>query len=156
MSGTSDVRVLWESYQDLFFNMDRIEYNHQVCENSVFFTGLIKRHIMIELICRASHGQTLGYCREKDKVVPCLEKMEDEAFVKAGYDKYIDGILSFTSCYHKAVKQFPINSSRIDIMYQYLKYLSEEPSEEILSFYGDLPNNETGREQRTRGYAPAL
>lgn len=139
-----------------FFKMDRIEYNHELCDNRVFFTGLMKRHIMIEMICRAPHGQTLGYYMKNEKILPYMDESEEEMFQKAGYNEYVDGIIDFTRYYNKSVKNFNINSVRMDIMYQYLQYLSEKPSETILDFFGDLPNNETGRDKRVSEYAPRL
>lgn len=139
-----------------FFKMDRIEYNRELCDNRVFFTGLMKMHIMIEMICRAPHGQTLGYYMENEKILPHMDDSEEEMFQKAGYNEYVEGILDFTRYYNKFVKKFNVNSVRIDIMYQYLKYLSEKPSETILNFFGDLPNNETGRDKKASEYAPRL
>lgn len=145
-----------KTIRTFFFKMDRIEYNRELCQNRVFFTGLMKRHIMIEIICRAPHGQTTGYREENGIIVPCLEEWESKAFLEAGYDKYIEGILEFTGQYHKSISSFPTSAFRIDIMHQYLQYLSEEPSQEILQFFGDMPNNETGREQKVTCFAPSL
>ena len=145
-----------KAIRTFFFKMDRIEYDREVCDNIVFFTGLLKRHIIIEVICRAPHGQTAGYRREGESVLPCLEQWEEASFLEMGYGQYIDGILEFTRCYHKAMSRFPAGSARIDTMYRYLQYLSEEPGEDVLSFFGDLQNNETGREEKVTRFAPAL
>ena len=52
------------------------------CIYYVFFPSAIKNNLVIEMICRAPHGQTIDYAIEGEKVVPVLDGVEEKGVKK--------------------------------------------------------------------------
>lgn len=137
-----------------FFKMDRIN----LMSNCIYYNFLpskLKNNLVIEMICRASHGQTEGYAAVQGKVVPVLQEGESAVIVAHGYDAYVDGIEKFTQVYADIVKKYDI-SVRLEILLQYMKYITVNPDKELLDFFADMPNSVTGREAQVIGFAPNL
>lgn len=140
--------------QTFFFKMDRVN----LMSNCIYYNFLpskLKNDLVIEMISRASHGQTDGYVEVEGKVVPVLKAGEGAAIVAHGYDAYVDGIAKFTHMYADLVKKYDI-SVKLDLLLQYMKYIMFSPDKEILDFFADMPNSVTGREKKVAGFAPKL
>ncbi len=142
--------------QTYFFKRDRVEYDRSICNNQTFFPGLMKMHIMIEMICRAPHGQTWGYRREGERIIPDMHDAEEQELIDCGYEDYIDGIVDFAQNYTKLLCEKKRRAHTMNLMVDYLRELSEHPNKETLHFFADLPNNETGRDHEPHPYAPIL
>lgn len=140
--------------QTFFFKMDRINLM-QNCLYYNFLPSKLKNNLVIEMICRASHGQTDGYREEAGKIVPVLKEDEGAAIFAHGYESYVDGIEKFTNAYTEIMKRYDI-PVRLELVLQYMNYIMLSPDQEILDFFADMPNSVTGREQQTIGFAPKL
>lgn len=60
---------------------------------------------MIELLCSATHGTTVGYCHNNAKIEPVI----DEATVGNNIDDYIAGVLQYTDAILEVKNKFKIN-----------------------------------------------
>ncbi|WP_019552549.1 HAD family hydrolase [Propionispira raffinosivorans] len=137
-----------------FFKMDKIN----LMKNCIYYNFLpskLKNELVIEMICRASHGQTEGYKIENDKVVPLLKAGEGEAIIEHGYDDYTKGIEGFVKAYASIVERYHV-SVQIDLLLQYMEYIMHHPDQKLLDFFADMPNSVTGREKKVLGFAPKL
>jgi predicted HAD superfamily hydrolase len=137
-----------------FFKMDKINLMNN-CIYYNFLPSKLKNDLVIEMICRASHGQTEGYTEVRGKFVPVLQEGESASIVAHGYDAYVDGIEKFAQGYADIVKKYNI-SVKTDLLLQYLEYIMYNPDKEILDFFADMPNSVTGREKQVAGFAPKL
>lgn len=140
--------------QTFFFKMDRVN----LMSNCIYYNFLpskLRNDLVIEMICRASHGQTDGYAEVDGKIVPVLKEGEGEAIVAHGYEAYVDGIEKFTYRYADIVKKYDI-SVKTGLLLHYMKYVMFSPDKEILDFFADMPNSVTGREKKVAGFAPKL
>ena len=137
-----------------YYKMDRMHVVDN-CSNYVFFPSYMSKNLVLEMICRAPHGQTEGYGREEGKIVPILREDESKYLVQYGYEEYIQGIVSFTRLYSSTEKQLN-GHIYIDLMVDYLKYVSETPDVVLLEFFSQMPNTVTGREKEPVAFAPAL
>ncbi len=137
-----------------FFKMDKIN----LMPNCIYYNFLpskLKHDLVIEMICRASHGQTDGYKEVTGKVVPVLKEGEGAAIIAHGYEAYVDGIEKFTAAYANIVKKHAI-TVKLELLLQYMKYIMYNPDQELLNFLADMPNSVTGREKKVAGFAPKL
>ena len=137
-----------------FFKMDKVNLMRN-CIYYNFLPSKLKNDLVIEMICRASHGQTDGYAEVQGKVVPVLKEGEGDAIIAHGYDAYISGIEKFTHAYADIVKHHNI-SVKLDLLLKYMEYIMYNPDKEILDFFADMPNSVTGREKKVAGFAPKL
>jgi len=139
-----------------FFKMDALRQSDE-CRFDTFYPSHLREHILIEALCHAPHGQTIGYkYEESGDIVPVLETYEDKALLEHGIYEYIEGIVAFTKVKYSSINyglDLMIPLELVDCLYQ---HLCDTDEQEILSFIGDMPNSVTGREKKAVGYAPRL
>lgn len=137
-----------------FFKMDKIN----LMKNCVYYTFLpssLKSNLVIEMICRAPHGQTNGYTVDKNKIIPVLMKDEDQAIVEHGYNEYITGIINFAKNFSALLNKLHL-SLNIKFVLLYINYIAKTPNKDILNFFANMPNSVTGREKEVITFAPKL
>lgn len=152
-------RIMKEFYRNpivtFYFKLDRVQHS-SCCINRAFFPSLLDMHIMIEMICRAPHGQTWGYEEKEGRIVPVISREEGKAFQEKGYEEYIEGILLFTQNYTRVTRESGSDIMSLDLLLDYHHGITKDPDNEILDFFADMPNNETGREKGNVEFAPVL
>lgn len=138
-----------------FFKIDRVN----LVEDSItdtFMPSFLTNDLTIEMMCRAPHGQTQGYRKEGEKIIPVLESGETKALIEHGFYDYEKGIINFSlrmcevSC--KCRKQV----ASLHNILLYLRHIAEEPSKEILEYFATVPSSDSGRDEEIREYAPKL
>lgn len=120
-------------------------------ENSItntFIPEFSENRIIVEMLCRAPHGQTRGYMQNEKKIVPVLENTESKALIEHGLYEYERGILAFS---RQMCETWKISGKQIASMKNvllYLRHIGQEPSEDVLEFFASMPSSESGREKR--------
>lgn len=139
-----------------YFKMDRLN-KWEECQQYVFFPEYNVKNIIVEMVCRACHGQTIGYQEKDGKVVPRLDD-EGKELLSYGYDSYIDGIMKYTeyACGENQAMLRSLYEEGVSIASLYLTYLTETKESEEFLFFADMPNNVTGREKDWVRFAPCL
>ena len=144
------------SIQTFYFKMDRV--NHwKECRQFVFLPEHNVKNLILEMVCRACHGQTIGYEERDGRVAPAFDG-EGAQLLDYRYDAYIEGILAYTE--HVCEKNPGMLScgeaEGLAVSAAYLSYLREAEDTEEFLYYADMPNNLTGRAGRAESFAPAL
>lgn len=138
-----------------FFKTDRVDLVEE-SQTDVFMPSFLENNLIVEMMCRAPHGQTKGYIEKNGTIVPELEKSETDLLLKHGFSEYENGILDFTKRMCEVSEKYSKNIGSIRNILFYLKHIAQEPSEELLEFFASMPNNESGRGNETIEYAPRL
>lgn len=139
-----------------FFKMENIIV-HESCKNYVYFPSLLNLDLILEMITRAPHGQTIGYKEKDGRIEPVFDYLEDVYLLNHGYNDYIEGIMKYTdtmisSYLFRNLKEF----SRLNILVSIMKYIANCPDKDVLDFFADMPNSLTGREKEIILFAPKL
>lgn len=139
-----------------YFKMDRLN-KWEECRQYVFFPEYNVKNIIVEMVCRACHGQTVGYQEKGGKVVPMLDD-EGKELLSYGYDSYIEGIMKYTEyvCGKNHAMLRAMYAEGVSIVSLYLSYLTDTKESEEFLFFADMPNNVTGREKDWVRFAPCL
>lgn len=138
-----------------FFKLDRVNLC-KGCIYYVFFPSAIKNNLVIEMICRAPHGQTIDYAIEGEKVVPVLDGVEEKGVKKKGFARLQKGMTDYIDSF-LALKNDAVDlPSEVSIIKRYLIYVAEMPDREVLEYFSACPNNENGRQTEVTEYAPKL
>ena len=140
---------------NFYFKMDSIK-NRNICHNYVFWFNDMHNSAIIETLCHSSEGQTMGYQRKDNMIVPILESAEGRALRKYGYEEYVEGVLIFVRKYMKYVDGLFQKNNTLYMVTKYMEMIGEHPTKELLRFISELPFGVTGRETRVREYAPIL
>lgn len=140
--------------QTFFFKLDRVNLVKD-CIFYVFFPSAIKNNLVIEMICRAPHGQTLGYKVEKGRVIPVFDYFENEKLVELGFAQMQLGMEKYIEYMLMAGSYGDLQDS-VGIVEKYLMYVAEAPDKDVLEYFASYPNNESGREHEITEYAPKL
>lgn len=138
-----------------FFKIDRVNLVKK-CYYHVFFPSMLKNNLVVEMISHAPHGQTCGYRREGNRIVPVLDNFE-----KTGFKTHNFEILERALCTYAenlAASEDAQKSERgiLSVIREYLIYVAQTPDQEMLDYFASFPNNETGREKSLVEYAPRL
>lgn len=138
-----------------FFKIDRVN----LAEGSVtdtFMPGFLKNDLIIEMICRAPHGQTGAYAEQNGKIVPLLEGTESKLLIGHGFHEYERGVEDFTKIMCDTSQNAGIGIGSMKNILLYLKHIGENPSKDVLEYFASMPNNETGRDTEVVEFAPRL
>lgn len=116
--------------------MDRLN-KWEECQQYVFFPEYNVKNIIVEMICRACHGQTIGYEERDGKVVPRFDE-EGKELLSYGYDLYIDGIMKYTeyACEKNQDMLRSMYENGINMVSLYLSYLTDTKESEEFLFCG--------------------
>lgn len=139
--------------QTFFFKMDRAHaINNNVCY--VFFPSFVEKNLTIEMLSRAPHGQTESYVKDEAGIYkPILKQGEEKALLEHGFNAYSEGVRKFC---HEYSKRRCLGNIKIDVILSYINQITNTSNEEILTFFGNMPNDFTGREKQVVEYAPKL
>ena len=138
-----------------FFKIDRVN----LVEGSVtdtFMPGFLESNLIIEMMCRAPHGQTRGYAEKDGRIVPILEEAEGTQLIKHGFYEYEKGIMVFSRLMCKVSMKSRQKVFSLKNVLQYLKHMAEEPSQDVLEYFASMPSSESGRGEGIIEYAPRL
>lgn len=133
-----------------YFKMDRLNFIRTGSAYN-FFPSQMKGTLVLEMICRAPHGQTEGYRNVAGNIMPVLKDGEGEVILAHGYNDYVEGVKAFTM-------QYMSNVSAVSIKWalQYMRFIIERPDTETLDFFAEIPNSVTGMEKHVLAFAPRL
>lgn len=145
-----------EEITTFFFKLDSVDKRR----NNyflVYFPSLFYLNVVVELLARAPHEQTVGYKCAGGKWMPVLDtKIETMALIEHGLEDYFKGVMAFVEhwlCYYKHVDGFVQN---LEFITSYLNYITKTPDEHILEYFSTMPNAVTGREMKKTEFAPLL
>lgn len=137
-----------------FFKMDRI-VNEKDCKYLNFLPSNLKTDLLIELLCRAPHGQTDSYIECNEKIKPVLTGNEGTFLKSYGYDMYVEGIEKYTEFYATQVKKYNV-SVNLEALICYIENIMKPKDKAILDFFADMPYSPSGRENKMAAFAPTL
>ena len=108
------------------------------------FYSYIQRNTsyLVEYLCRAPHGQTIGFYEENQKVLPILDKCTIDNF-----EKYFEAV---KTCAHFLTNSFHSNKldNSINLSYSYLCAFKDTPSKDIVNYFTEIPfSNFTGAQE---------
>lgn len=92
---------------------------------------------MLEILCRAPHGQTTGYREEKGIIRPILDSRTIE--YTANYDYYIETVMSCSEIITDIITSIPSFSLDIAIFYEYFRLFTRYPDSITVKTLSNLP-----------------
>ena len=108
----------------------------------------------IELLCRALHGQTLGYERSNDKIVPIFEPYQTQKLLDWGYESYLQGIKDFTSNMLDFENRNDVILDSYEPYKMYFKFFMNHLDNQTANIIGGIPYSSVGAEQYLSECAP--
>ena len=151
-------KVMREYYpgkiQNYFYRKDMVIEG--ICENFVFYPHRVPYYIILEMMSRAPHGQTMGYKEEDGKIVPILSNVDGEALRKHGVLEFIEGAKALVKRYDPLLREYGGGIPENQAILFYLEYVYYRPEDWIMEYFGDMPNMLTGRERKATVFAPKL
>ena len=138
-----------------FFRIDRVNLMEGSLTD-VFMPSFLDNNVVIEMVCRAPHGQTQGYMETDGKVVPILDRVEDVSLAEQGFYEYESGIMDFSRTMWEVCSKFHRKISSMRNLLLYLEHIGENPSREVLEYFASMPSSESGRSVEVVEYAPRL
>lgn len=122
------------------------------CNFMIYSTG--EYGSLLEALCRAPHGATLGYKNLEGRYVPCLAETDENKWINCGLEDFFRGVLFFTQEFLKIRNCLNID---IEINRQgdfLLKYCNDTPDQDLVEFIGDIWHDDNNIDDRR--YAPKL
>ncbi len=117
-----------------------------------YFTKKQSYNTVLELLCRTTYGQAIGYKKENDRIVSILDEFNASAIIEWGYEEYIKGIQDYVNkllCYKRSI-------SNKELFYTYFEYLKSSCDKNIASIVGDIPFLRIGKENIIQKASPQL
>ena len=105
-----------------------------------------------ELLCRSLGGQTIGYRKANNKVIPVREIVSDDIILNWGFESYLQGIKDFT----KEILYLKKSINDVNLCYLYHDYLTTKCDYNTAVILGDIPFLTIGDEKNIKKAAPEL
>jgi len=142
--------------RNFYFAFRGIQENGQ-CSFLNFYPSNLKRDHMLELLCRAPHGQTEGYREENGRVVPVLDQLEGEKIETYHLPEYRNAVLDYTRYMEKAIIQNNLKGNiKIDIAREYMGVIAVNPPQRIAEYFCHMPFSSSGRQKGIVEFAPPV
>lgn len=162
LSGTGYTQVcLAKILQDIkpcklksFFLQMAGMWDEENAEFQVFHPNIIPYHYIVEMLCRAPHGQTEGYKKQNGKAVPILADMETGWKDGEGYSEYVEGVLEFVETF-APIHGMNGSCDNGKVVNSYLQYVNENTNSIVHDFLMKMPFSTCGV-QEGQIYAPPL
>lgn len=111
---------------------------------------------LLESLARAPHGQTLGYRRHQDKIIPVLEDSEGTTILANGFADTLAGIKAFAANYVRLIHSHSLNPVNPRIFDAYVNYLLHSPDRQTAALVGSTPFNTNPSDTSLGQLAPPL
>jgi len=144
-----------EPIHTFFLKTDRVN----LAEGSVtdvFLPSYLDNNLVVEMMCRAPHGQTDGYIEKNGQVIPEIEEREGKLHAQHDFYEYEKGIEDFVTLMSEVSSQYGIDKVSIKVVLLYLEHIAQEPSKDVLEYFATTPSSESGRGAERIEYAPRL
>lgn len=145
--------VCGSSCKTFYFQLETMKYYNE-CQ--IFCPAHIDNGYLIETLCRAPHGQCIGYDVQDNDVIPVLEEYGGEKTWKTNLENYLKGAMNCAEYFLQMRQLFPDYMDTIDLPVQALIYMIETPDVSTLEFIAGQPFEMTGREDVKHEMAPRL
>lgn len=142
--------------RNFFFKLDSIQEKGQ-CSFLNFYPSNMERSYMLELLCRAPHGQTEDYREEDGRILPVLDQAEGEQIKAYHLFQYRDAVLEYVRYMERAVIQNQLKYNvRIDIAKECLDVITCNPPGRIAEYFCHMPFSSSGRKKVIVEFAPPV
>lgn len=111
---------------------------------------------LLELLCRAPHGQTLGYAEQDGRVVPVLALEEGKSLEDWGYDFYIKAVLTYSRLFSAFLSKRSFIKNTYDLYKFYHCKIKYFPPKEVAYVLGSIPFSATAIQDNVHEYAPYI
>ena len=138
-----------------FFKTDRVNLVEKSVTD-VFLPSHLDSNLVVEMMCRAPHGQTDGYMEKNGKIISIMEENEGKRQIEHDFYEYEKGIEDFSRLMREASTHGEIESIPVKVILLYLEHIAHEPSKDVLEYFASTPSSETGRGKELIEYAPRL
>lgn len=123
-----------------FFNMNYMPIGHWV-----------------ELLCRADHGQTIGYEYYGEKIKPILAQFDLSNYSHWNYVDYLNGVTDFTETFATYLKSNSLNPTiKIQFSNLFFEALFLNEDKFLCNIYGNIPYNDSGLEEDLKPSCPPI
>lgn len=109
---------------------------------------------MIEVLCRAPHGETVGYKRINDKIYPILDEANDSS-VYGSIISYSDGVETFAKDFSSFCKTNKYHPTIFSLANEFMSLCCTDPDKQIADFIGEIIHD-TNNSKEQNLYAPFL
>lgn len=127
------------------------------CSYYNFYPSNMDISYMVELLCRAPHGQTEGYELTGERLVPVLERQEGRYMTAYGLEEYRDSLLAYVTEMEKARSRNAYKPGyKLEIIREYMKVIASKPPREVLEYFSRMPFSMDGRSKAMAEFAPPV
>ena len=142
--------------RNFYFKLDSIQKQGQY-QFINFYPSSLSRSYMLELLCRAPHGQTEGYIQEQERIVPLLEQIEGKNIQAYHIEEYRDAVLEYV----REMEQIYLKNRwkkdiRIEITREYLNVITMAPPKRVAEYFCHMPFSAGGRTNMMVEFAPEV
>ncbi len=132
-------------------------HGNDCCRFFQFYPNDLKRYFMLELMCRAPHGQVTGYKEEAGIISPVLESREGEWIKEYGIETYRVAVLAYVQYMEDAcVRNGLAETQKLDIVKEYMELIAEHPPKRIAEYFGHMPFSCSGKKNAMVEFAPPI
>ena len=141
--------------KNFFYGLDDIQEDKR-SKFIQFYPNALKLYIL-ELLCRAPHGQTKGYKKENNTVLPVLEGAEGEQIKAYHMEEYKTAVLMYVDEMEKfCIKNGLRCMHDLNLVDEYIRVILEHPPKRIAEYFCHMPFSSSGRKASIVEFAPAI
>lgn len=138
-----------------YYKLDDIS-NTRSNLNYSYFPNRLPFSNIIEILCPANHGQTIGYHKISDKWVPIFGDDEGQLLDEYGFRDYLQGIRAYTGEMLKVSTEYKYLIQNLQIPVRLFKILENRTDSGLYDYIADMPYGIRGVERKVTSFIPKL
>lgn len=138
-----------------FYKLDDIN-NTKGNLNYSYFPNRLPFSNIIEILCPANHGQTIGYQKVGDKWVPIFGEDEGQLLDGYGFQEYLKGICAYTKEILKVSARYASLIQTLQTPMRLFKLLECRIDPDLYDYIADMPYGIRGVERKVTSFIPKL
>lgn len=137
-----------------YFSLHKSYVENSITHKICYFSNINYSHYAIELLCRNTEGQTLGYCKKDGRIVPQKETVSQRIWASWGYNSYLQGLIDYTREFTKTLELNLFAENNLCLWQNYYRYFMKNLDKETAEVVGSIPYMDVGSEEEISECAP--
>ena len=139
-----------------YFHFEFNKENHDKSQKLSYFSSYNYRSVILEVLCRTTQGQTIGYKENNEKIIPIFDKFNNSKNNSDKFILYLTGIKDFVKNLLVFNEKNFLNIDTLSIYLCYTLFLLNDIDKKTADIIGSIYYSQTGTEENVKDCAKKM
>lgn len=139
-----------------YFHFEFNKENHDKSQKLSYFSSYNYRSVILEVLCRTTQGQTIGYKENDEKIIPIFDKFNNSKNNSDKFILYLTGIKDFVKNLLVFNEKNFLSIDTLSIYLCYTLFLLNDIDKKTADIIGSIYYSQTGTEENVKDCAKKM